>query len=236
MDTLRINTSQNIDIEQPIASVGERVVATSIDMLFMLCYFIVIAFISTKTDTTSLLFVGLLPIAFYNLLSEIFMNGQSWGKRILKIKVIKTDGTEVTFSSYFLRWIIGLIEIFIFFGSLALIAIIINRKGQRLGDIAANTAIIRVNEKKLAPSSLVAEIPENYEVVYPGAAKLSIKDIYTLQDVLDVLMSYNPDVPKVKLAYQTRIAIEQKLNITSEQNDILFFKTLISDYNFLNSR
>ena len=46
-----------------------------------------------------------LPFFFYDFLCEIFLNGQSIGKKILKIKVVKIDGTQPGLGSYFLRWI-----------------------------------------------------------------------------------------------------------------------------------
>ncbi|PIO47659.1 MAG: hypothetical protein CMR00_08990 [[Chlorobium] sp. 445] len=43
-----------------------------------------------------------LPTMFYDLLFETFMNGQSIGKKPMNIKVIKVDGTQPSFLSYFI--------------------------------------------------------------------------------------------------------------------------------------
>lgn len=235
METLHIDTFQNIDIEQPIASVAERIVATILDLLFMSGYLVIMSLLSNVLHLSALMIVGVLPVLFYSLISELAMNGQSWGKKIMKIKVIKTDGTNTTFSSYFLRWITSLLEVFALLGSLALITIIINRKGQRLGDIAANTAVIRLREKNFK-TTIFTEVPSDYTVVYPEAGKLSINDLYTIQEVLKILKSYDTDVDKKAMAQKARIAVEKKLNITSEQKSMQFFETLIRDYNFINSR
>ena len=235
METLHIDTFQNIDIEQPIASVAERIVATILDLLFMSGYLVIMSLLSNVLHLSALMIVGVLPVLFYSLISELAMNGQSWGKKIMKIKVIKTDGTNTTFSSYFLRWITSLLEVFALLGSLALITIIINRKGQRLGDIAANTAVIRLREKNFK-TTIFTEVPSDYTVVHPEAGKLSINDLYTIQEVLKILKSYDTDVDKKAMAQKARIAVEKKLNITSEQKSMQFFETLIRDYNFINSR
>ena len=92
MDTLKINTSQNIAIEQPIASIGERIAATLLDFLFIFAYYILWGIIFGKLHFNFLLFVCSIPIFFYALLCELAMGGQTWGKKILKIKVIKIDG------------------------------------------------------------------------------------------------------------------------------------------------
>jgi uncharacterized RDD family membrane protein YckC len=235
MDTLTIDTSQNISIEQPIASIGERIAATLLDILFMMSYTAILAFFSGDLHSTSLMIAGSMPIALYGLISELAMDGQSWGKKILKIKVVKIDGTAATFSSYFLRWITGIVEIYAFFGSLAMISIILNRKGQRLGDIAANTAVIRLRDKSMK-ETIYTQIPENYTVVYPETSMLSINDIYTLKEVLELLKLPQRTEQTLALAQKAREAIEKKLGIEGNQNTIVFFQTILRDYNFINSR
>jgi len=234
MDTLRIDTSQNIEIEQPIASVGERVVATLIDFFIILIFSIALAYFGEKVmQSKSLLVLGAIPILFYNLISETFMDGQSWGKKMLNIKVVKMDGTPTSFSNYFMRWLIGLVEVYAFFGSLSLITIIINQKGQRLGDIAANTAIIRVKNKHFKKEQFT-KIPENYSVVFPEVIKLTIDDVHTIEEVVDLSKSTEYSFDKVILVSKARNAIQQKLCIESKLSNIDFLETVLRDYNYLN--
>lgn len=234
MDTLKIDTSHNIDIEQPIASIGERIAATLLDMIFIMSYVIIVTFISGDLLSETYMYIGLLPISFYNLLSELFMNGQSWGKKILKIKVVKIDGTPTTFSSYFLRWILRTVEILAMFGSLATITIILNRKGQRLGDIAANTAVIRLRDRSLK-ETIYSHVPDNYTVVYPEVSNLSTDDIYTIKEVLELLKLRNQTRQVLNVSQKAKYAIEKKLGITSSQDTLAFFQTILRDYNSLNS-
>jgi len=144
MYTLNIGTSQNIEIEQSIASIGERIVATLPDTLFILVYFIIIISIYGGAQSKTLLTILTIPVSLYSLASELAMNGQSWGKKNMKIKVVKIDGTSTTFSSYFLRWVLRLVEVVVFLGSLATITIILNRKGQRLGDIYTLKEVLKM--------------------------------------------------------------------------------------------
>jgi len=235
MDTLKIDTSQNIDIEQPIASIGERIAATLLDMLFIMSYIIIVALIAGGLHYRWVMFFVLLPVGLYSLASELAMNGQSWGKKILKIKVVKTDGTPATFSSYFLRWILRLVEILAMIGSLATITIILNRKGQRLGDIAASTTVIRLRNKSLR-ETIYIQIPDDYTVVYPEASKLTTNDIYTVKEVLELLNSDHMTMQKFAVAQKAHEAIERKICIKSNQKTEAFFQTILRDYNFINSR
>lgn len=235
MDTLKIDTSQNIDIEQPIASIGERIAATLLDMLFIMSYFIIAAIIAGGLHYNWMLFFLFIPVSLYSLASELVMNGQSWGKKILKIKVVKIDGTPVTFSAYFLRWILRLIEVIGMFGSLATITIIFNRKGQRLGDIAANTSVIRLRNKSLK-ETIYLQIPDNYEVVYPEVSGLSIHDIYTIKEVFELLKSSDDKWKTATIGLKAQETIEHKLGIRANQKTEVFFQTILTDYNFMNSR
>lgn len=236
MDTLKIDTTQNIEIEQAIASVGERIAATLLDMIFIVSYVLLTGIIAGGFNYGWMMFLVYLPLALYNLLCELFMNGQSPGKKILKIKVVKIDGTAATFSSYFLRWILRMAEVLAMFGSLAMIAIILNRKGQRLGDIAANTTVIRLRNNSLK-ETIYTDIPDNYTLTYPEVSKLTVDDIYTIKEVLTLLKSSTDrNLQTLYIADKAKEAIEQKLNIISKQKTGSFFQTILYDFNYINSR
>jgi len=235
MDTLNIDTSQNIDIEQTIASIGERIAATLLDLLFIMCYFIVVIVVYNLTNSATIVTILSIPPSVYSIISESLMNGQSWGKKILKIKVIKLDGTPTTFSSYFLRWVLRLVEILVTFGSLATITIILNRKGQRLGDIAANTVVIRIKDLSLKESIFI-QIPDDYKLVYPEVSRLSVNDIYTIKDVLEFLHSPDRNEQTLLIAQKAHQAIERKLNIKTDIKTASFFKTILCDYNSIHSK
>lgn len=233
MDTLKIATSQNIDIEETVASVGERIVATLVDGVFIGVYSITLMIIFNVFKLQWLIYLGLAPVLFYNLISEVTMNGQTFGKKLVKIKVSRINGTPVSFISYFLRWVLGLIEISMFFGSLALITIIINRKGQRLGDVAANTTVIRLKRNQ-SGRPLLTRIPENYEPVYDEVSKLSIGDIHTLEELLDTLKKNSYDPQLTLIAQKAKSRIETTLGITSTKPNIEFFQTILNDYYYFN--
>ncbi|RZL51325.1 MAG: RDD family protein, partial [Pedobacter sp.] len=107
MDSIRINTAQNIDIEYEIAGLGERIAARCIDLagfaiLFVVAWilFIIGSISVSGTLGVVILIVYLIIYAFYDLVCELTMNGQSFGKRVMKIKVINLDGTQPTFGQY----------------------------------------------------------------------------------------------------------------------------------------
>lgn len=235
MDTLKIDTPQNVEIEQPIASVGERIAAALVDVFILSAYFILFIIAYHDFKSQAVWIVASLPVLFYGLICELAMNGQTFGKKAFKIKVVKADGTPVTFSNYFLRWIIGIFEIYMCSGMIAMVVIIINGKGQRLGDMAAGTALIRLKDKS-QKQNIYIELPEDYSVVFPEVSRLTINDIYTIEEVLQVLHTGSDWKQSMQIAQKAREAITRKLNIGSNLKMITFFETIIRDYNFINSK
>lgn len=230
MDQISIQTSQNISIEQTIASVGERIVATLIDFAFIAVYFLLIFFYNLAADTPSVLTILMIPVIFYQLLSEIFMDGQSWGKRIMKIQVVKIDGTKPDFVSYLIRWVFRIIDITALLGGIATVTIIINGRGQRLGDLAAHTTVIRLKGNAIN-QTIYQQLPPGYTVVFPEIHKLTDKDIYTVKEVLDYIEESFSSQESMKMALKAKIALEQKMGISSNFQPEFFLKTVIKDYN-----
>ena len=85
--------------------------------------------------------VGLLiPVGYYTYLEGT--SGQTLGKRIINIKVVKADGSRCDMSSAFLRSILRIIDS-LFIGIVGIIVILTTEKKQRIGDIVANTIVVK---------------------------------------------------------------------------------------------
>jgi uncharacterized RDD family membrane protein YckC len=243
MQTIEIQTAQNVNIEYPVASIGDRVVAAIIDQLIMVGYLIAIIFLYiwllNLTEESPLHFpvayfvILFLPLFFYHLLCETFLNGQSFGKKIMKMRVVKLDGSQAGIGSYFLRWILAPIDIYFTYGSVGLITMLINGKGQRLGDLAANTTIVKLKTEAKLDDTILQPTPVNYEVRLPEVSNLSDKDISIVKEVLD-LNYKNPDaVMYEKILHKTKEAIEKKIGVTSNLHPLTFLDTVLKDYNYL---
>lgn len=243
MQTIEIQTAQNVNIEYPVASVGERLVAAIIDQLIMVGYLIAIIFLYiwllNITDGSVLYFpvayfvILFLPVFFYHLLCETFLNGQSFGKKLMKMRVVKLDGSQAGIGSYFLRWILAPIDIYFTYGSVGLVTILINGKGQRLGDLAANTTVVKLKAEAKLDDTILRAIPVNYEVKYPQVSALTDKDIAIVKAVLD--MNYkNPDLMIYeRMLQKAKEAVEIKTGISSNLRPITFLDTVLKDYNYL---
>lgn len=246
MQSIEIQTAQNVNIEYPVASIGDRVIAAIIDQLIMVGYLLVIIFlyiwILNLTEGSAIYFpvayfiILFLPLFFYHLLCETFLNGQSFGKKIMKMRVVKIDGSQAGIGSYFLRWILAPIDIYFTYGAVGLITLLINGKGQRVGDLAAGTTVVKLKAEVKLDDTILRATPVNYEVKFPQVSVLSDKDIAIVKEVLD--MNYkNPDIfIYEQILQKTKSAVEKKTGISSNMRAITFLDTVLKDYNYLLSQ
>ncbi|MGE5431849.1 MAG: RDD family protein [Syntrophomonadaceae bacterium] len=242
MQKIKIETTQNVTVEYEIAGAGRRIAASLIDLLIIIGYIIAVSmsFSAIRSGmgslNTYLFYMLFLPAAFYDLICETMMNGQSFGKKSMDIKVIKLDGSQPTFISYFLRWILRIIDVVICYGSVALITVIINGKGQRLGDLAANTTVIRVKSDASLGDTILTEINDNYNVRFQEASGLSDKDAGIIKEVIDLWNETPYEELQDKVALKTKEVISKKLGITTDMPPLPFLETILKDYNFINNK
>ena len=82
---------------------------------------------------------------FYPVLFEVFMRGQTPGKKFLGIAVVNDDLSPVTFGTSMVRNLLRTIDFLPFFYLAGLVTMLCNRRFQRLGDLAAGTLVISVS-------------------------------------------------------------------------------------------
>ncbi|NNC71129.1 MAG: RDD family protein [Flavobacteriaceae bacterium] len=234
MDNFQIETAQNVTIQQRAASVGVRIGSYLLDLLLMILYLILCIWLlgtlglDEGFDAWAIYLVISLPIFFYHLLFEVLMNGQSPGKRINGIRVVKLDGSKPTFGNYLLRWIVAVLEINLFSGSLALLTILLNGKGQRLGDVAAGTTVITERKKLTIHDTLVTDLEGDYLPTYSQVTLLSDLDIQTIKELFKKAKQSDNHKIILKLHHK----IQEITGIQTDEQPIKFVDTVIKDYNY----
>lgn len=235
MERIQIDTTQNVAIEYEAAGLGERFIAGLIDYTILGIYMMAAMYFMTKISAVFPEWVIIVIVAFplwlYHLLCELFMNGQSIGKRQMNIKVINIQGLPVSFSSYFIRWLFRLIDVFMTFGGLAVLTIVMNGRGQRIGDIAAGTAVVSLKSRKQLSDTLFEFTDEDYQVTFQQVQALSDKDIALIKDIMNDAKGTGNN--QVILALEAKV--KGLLNVESNLPPRVFLQTVLKDYNHLNS-
>ncbi|MGQ1909248.1 RDD family protein [Marinifilum sp. RC60d5] len=234
MSKINIETSQNVQLNFPVASVGERMVAYLLDMVFIgVCFMFCGLLFGALGEEYVMIFVIMIPFLFYSLLFELFMGGQTPGKKIMKIKVYKIDGDSADFISYLIRWMFRLVDIGLTNGIAAILTIVIGEKGQRVGDILAKTTVVKLNRKLSLSNTILSDIPENYELVFSEVKKLKDNDLELFKQVVEKLKTMDDYVEKLTFGLKARKKVSDKLGIQTEMPPEQFFQTLITDYNYI---
>lgn len=242
MSELTINTTQNVAIKFQAASIGDRMLASFIDILIKIAYIIVIYFIIIELtgiksilndldqwSAMSIMIVILFPTFVYSLFLESMLEGQTFGKRILKIKVVKIDGYQASFGDYLIRWLFRVIENNVMFGLIGLIAMVISKKVQRLGDIAAGTAVITLKNNVTISHTILEEVHTEYEPKYPLVIKLSDNDVRIVKETYHKAIINDDEEIITKLVAK----IENVTGIKKQgENNSQFIKTVLKDYSF----
>ena len=242
MSQLAINTTQNVNINFTAASVGERLGAYFIDLLIKIAYIIFVGYVIfyqmglgdllnelDKWSRISIIMLFILPYAFYSLLFETLLEGQTLGKRLVKIKVVKIDGYQASFGDYLMRWLFRLVDIESNSGVVGLIAIVVSQKTQRLGDMAAGTAVITLKNTITINHTILEEIGEEYVPIYPLVIKLSDNDVRIIKDTFNVSLAKSDFETISKLKEK----IEQVTGIKNQSgNTTDFIRTVLKDYNY----
>ncbi|WCO03649.1 RDD family protein [Psychroserpens ponticola] len=242
MVELQINTTQNVNINFIAASVGERILAFIIDWIIKIAYIVVtyqivfnlleIEALVEDMDHWSQIAIYVsfyLPVVFYSLLFETLLDGQTIGKRIMKIKVVKIDGYQAALADYLVRWFFRIVDLNMMSGIVALIAIVTSKKSQRLGDMTAGTSVITLKNNVNISHTILEELDDDYIPTYPSVINLSDNDARIIKETYIRAKASRDYETLVKLRKKIVEVIELK---NYNESDMQFIDVILKDYNY----
>jgi len=225
MEIIAIHTTQNIDIDYEIGGLGERILARLIDFGVFIPMVIVGLVLTSSLSN--------LGIGIYDLVFEVFMNGQSFGKRMMKIRVISLNGSRPTFSQYLLRWLFRLVDFTMTGAVCALISTVVTKNGQRVGDIIAGTVLVRTAPRTRSNSIIFTPVDDNYQLTFPQVNQLNDKDIALVHDVIENYFKTGGNAMVYQMADKIRSHLS--LALPPNMNSLQFLQTVIRDYTHIAS-
>ena len=233
MEQFQIETAQNISIDQNTAHLGVRMLAFIIDTLIIVIYYVLMIWLLLALDVDAgdqwaIFMVAGLPAFLYYLVLETFMDGKTVGKHLMQIRVVKLDGSKPDFSSYFMRWILRIVDVSISSGGVAVFTILMRGKGQRVGDIAAGTTVVSEKKRIFLKDTLLRELPLDYVPQFPQVTVFTDTEMGMIKDMYDKAKRNGNH--NVILSLSTRI--KKVTQISSELQPKVFVDIVIKDYSY----
>ena len=227
-DSHTVETPEQIQLQFPLAGVGSRFLALAIDTLIqaaaaalvgLLAFFLGLTGILRGWQVASL-WLGALAIAFFFLLNfgyfalfEILWNGQTPGKRAIRIRVIKDNGRPLTPPESLGRNLLRIVDQMPGFYAVGILVAMCNRQSKRLGDFVAGSIVVL--EKSLDSSEQSWSIAPVSSASHLGANRLTAEELALLDAFLHRRNDLHPTV-RYSMAQQVLSRLESKLTLTEE--------------------
>ncbi|WP_103865441.1 RDD family protein [Aquimarina sp. I32.4] len=233
MDNFQIETAQNVSIQQNVAGIGERILAYLIDLSVIIVYFIIIIFLKemlgdNRGDQWAFWMTMGLPPFLYFLMWETFWDGKTPGKATMKIKVARLDGSRPAFSNYLIRWLLHLLDVTLAFGGVAVVTILLNGRGQRLGDMAAGTTVISERQRVQFHQTILVDIPEDYVAIYPQVTVFNDQEMRKIKAIYTDAKRHADHTIILELSKK----VSTLMDVTPQEKPLQFVGKVIADYNY----
>ncbi len=239
--TIEIPTTQNVAIEYELATLGERFFALLFDYFIILILWMGFAFLIEGTGIADIAgdwihaVVGFFPLyafVFYYLFSEVFMEGQTIGKKVLNIRAVRLDGREPAFSDYLIRAIFQIGDSLLSLGVVGALLISFTAKRQRLGDLVAHTTVVktRIQSRFRLGDILNISTLDNYTPRYYEVRQLTESDVILIKSAVERWQRY-PNAAHRSVIHELTAKLRERLGIEDVPTDpVGFLKELIRDY------
>jgi uncharacterized RDD family membrane protein YckC len=155
-DDLVVSTPERVAFQYEIAGIGSRFLAQLIDIVAISIIELVITILAISIGALSNagqvaalieLLLTFALLAGYFLISEAAWNGQTLGKRSMRLRVVGDLGQPLSLAQSAIRNLVRIVDFLPFFYGIGIVAMFLNRRSKRIGDFAAGTLVVRDKER-----------------------------------------------------------------------------------------
>lgn len=180
IDTIeQIETPEGVTLSLRLAGLPVRTMAYLIDILIKTVIGIILGIICSIFGKGGLGILSVLAFLlqwFYPVYFEVFRNGQTPGKKRMKLRVLNDNGTPVSAQASIIRNFLRVADLLPGCYATGIISMILDSKLRRIGDLAGGTVVVYCEEPKIHLKTRLPKetIPENIPVDVTGEEKLAM--------------------------------------------------------------
>lgn len=205
-DRVRIATPEGVELELTLAGIGSRFTAAIFDLSIQGLLLLAVLLISTALGEglgLAMLSIASFLIVFgYDVTFEVLASGRTPGKRWTGLRVIRSGGGPITFTTSALRNVVRVVDFLPVTYGVGMFCIFVTERNQRLGDLAAGTLVVRERHGGRRAAPLPTSFPEP-ELPHAGpgwdVSAISADEIAVVRSFLLRRFELNPDA-RAKLA------------------------------------
>jgi uncharacterized RDD family membrane protein YckC len=147
---LVVATPERVSFDYQVAGLGTRALAQVLDLLIVSGILVAVYFVAVAVALASVVpgqliaILGSFVVIFgYFWVSEALWSGQTVGKKAFRLRAVGDRGEPLTFAQAGIRNIVRIVDFLPYGYGVGLIALFVNGKGKRLGDLAAGTVVVK---------------------------------------------------------------------------------------------
>lgn len=238
-DRYLVDTPESIELAYDVAGIGSRFLAATVDTLLIgLAQALTIYLLSLATgvsDLTDSVFAAIsaglsfLILWGYYIAFELAWSGQTPGKRLLGLRVVREGGRPITFLAAAIRNVVRLADFLPLMYGLGVVVMFADRRARRLGDFAAGTLVVRERGGVTLASLTRAAAPE--AAAEPTLANIDLvaaRDYALVQEFLERRAELGRDV-RTRVAAQLAGVLQTRLGVEPGDPET-FLQTVAREY------
>jgi uncharacterized RDD family membrane protein YckC len=238
-DLYTVETPENIALSYDVAGIGSRFLAATLDSALIAAGQALVLYLLSLatgiTDVTDSLFVAVgAALSFvilwgYYIVFELVWGGQSPGKRLLGLRVVREGGRPITFLAAATRNVVRIVDFLPALYGIGVVVMFADRRARRLGDFAAGTLVVRERGVITLASLTEPALPADAAPTLATVGLVSARDYALVQEFLDRRAELGPDVRR-RLAEQLAAGLQARLGIPQGGDAERFLQYLASEY------
>ena len=148
------------------------------------------------------------------------------------IAVIKLNGNSLSTNDYLIRWAYRAVDFGMSLFSIGTISILMSEKNQRLGDMIANTTVIKLKPDRIVTLDDLQNLPdkEDYTPKYPQVTQYNDEEMLALKNLLVRYQQYQNNT-YADILHDTVTKVKYQMDLEELRIDnVTFLREIISEY------